>query len=261
MNVLIKLFPLSTEKSPGMFATVVIVLPSEFSGGSLHLSHAGKTQIIDVASGSLTMTHALAWYTDVYHSVHPVLSGYRLALSYNLVHAKAYKPSLHDISKKADILRHIMFSWKEAKEGKLKLEFNIPDRLCYLLDHEYSKVNLLAGALKGADARLIAQLAPIAEELDFGLFISNIELSRSGTANDEGEHDGSEGSVNVSDLEFESDVLDELDILNSVDSNGMPMAASQVQISKEDVVPEGFGRGRPTRKEYGGYMGNVPFLV
>ncbi len=89
-----------------MFATIVIVLPSEFSGASLHLSHAGKTQIIDIAFASLAMTHALAWYTDVYHSVSPVLSGYRLALSYNLVHSKAYKPSLRVISEKADKLRH-----------------------------------------------------------------------------------------------------------------------------------------------------------
>ncbi len=57
-----------------------------------------------------------------------------------------------------------MLSWKQAHEGRLELECKVPDKLFYLLDHEYSKVNLLASSLKGADAGLVAQLAPIAEE-------------------------------------------------------------------------------------------------
>ncbi len=81
-------------------------------------------------------------------------------------------------------LRHILLSWKQAKEGRLELEEDVPDQLCYLLDHEYSKVNLLASALKGTDARLVAQLAPIATELNFGLFIANIELYKSGPGDD-----------------------------------------------------------------------------
>ncbi|KLO18810.1 hypothetical protein SCHPADRAFT_806563, partial [Schizopora paradoxa] len=175
-----------TEKAPGMFATIVIVLPSEFSGGSLHLSHAGKTETIDIATKSTSMTHALAWYTDVYHSVYPVASGYRLALSYNLVHSKSLKPSLNVLAEKTTILRHVLLSWKQAKEGKVALQMSVTDQLCYLLSHEYSQVNLLASALKGKDASIVAQLKPIAEELGFGLFIANIELYKSGPGADYG---------------------------------------------------------------------------
>ena len=34
-----------TEKSPGMFATMAIVVPSAFSGGDLTIEHGGKTRI------------------------------------------------------------------------------------------------------------------------------------------------------------------------------------------------------------------------
>ncbi|KLO18808.1 hypothetical protein SCHPADRAFT_819185, partial [Schizopora paradoxa] len=176
-----------TEKAPGMFGTVVVVLPSKFTGGSLHLTHAGTTKTIDIAENSSTMTHILAWYTDVFHSVHPVESGYRLALSYNLIHTKSpkSKPNAQTVAKTGRI-RNILLSWKQAKEGRLQLDCKVPDQLLYTLDHKYSKVNLLSEALKGKDAALVARLEHVVKELGFGLYIANIEFHRSGRADDYG---------------------------------------------------------------------------
>lgn len=38
-----------TEKAEGMFATLVIMLPSEFEGGEHVVRHAGKQKIFDFA--------------------------------------------------------------------------------------------------------------------------------------------------------------------------------------------------------------------
>ncbi|KAG6805401.1 hypothetical protein H0H93_004866, partial [Arthromyces matolae] len=75
-----------TEKANGMFATAIIVLPSLYTGGEVHVSHSSTTKVLDFASHSLLSTALLAWYTDVVHEVKPLKSGYRLALSYNLIH-------------------------------------------------------------------------------------------------------------------------------------------------------------------------------
>jgi len=66
----------STEKVDGMFATVIVVLPSQFTGGSAHLEHGGIASILDCSSTSLTKTTVLSWYTDVSHEIKPITSGY-----------------------------------------------------------------------------------------------------------------------------------------------------------------------------------------
>ena len=79
-----------------MFASIVVVLPSTFIGGTAHLSHGSLSVVYDCSQdSSLLKTTVLPWYTDVMHEIKPITSGYRLALTYNLVHTtSALRPSL-----------------------------------------------------------------------------------------------------------------------------------------------------------------------
>ncbi|EJD55223.1 hypothetical protein AURDEDRAFT_35671, partial [Auricularia subglabra TFB-10046 SS5] len=134
-----------TEKVNNMFATIVVVLPTAFTGGDAHLSHAGHTAVLNSSAPSVSKTTVLAWYTDVKHEIKPITSGYRLALSFNLVHTTtALRPSLADNAAPLARLRHVLLSWIQ-QQGRL-------DRLVYQLDHNYSHANLSASALKGSDA-------------------------------------------------------------------------------------------------------------
>jgi hypothetical protein len=74
-----------TEKVPGMFGTLVVCLPSEHTGGEVHLKHNQKQQVLQTAESSAHELSALAWYSEVQHEIKPVLSGYRLVLTYNLI--------------------------------------------------------------------------------------------------------------------------------------------------------------------------------
>jgi hypothetical protein len=60
---------ISTEKVNGMFATLIIVLPTEFTGGDAHLSHSGISTVINSSAESLSKTTVLSWYTDVMHEI------------------------------------------------------------------------------------------------------------------------------------------------------------------------------------------------
>ncbi|KIM42413.1 hypothetical protein M413DRAFT_44730, partial [Hebeloma cylindrosporum] len=55
-----------TQKADGMFATVIIILPSPYTGGQVVVSHAATTKTLDFSEKSLLSTAALAWYTDEY---------------------------------------------------------------------------------------------------------------------------------------------------------------------------------------------------
>ena len=161
-----------------MFATIVVVLPSQFTGGAVHVSHGGLSKVYDCSPTSATQTTVLAWYTDVKHEVKPITSGFRLALSYNLLHTgTSLRPALSTNTDTLEALRDLLQAWKER--GR-------PKKLVYLLSYKYSKANLRGSALKGADAHKVALLDPLAKEYGFGLGLATLVFHESGFPSNSG---------------------------------------------------------------------------
>ena len=248
-----------------MFGSIIITLPSAFGGAALHLSHGGQTRVIDLASTSKISTSVLAWYSDVFHSVKPVTSGYRLALSYNFAVSPAsanLRPSLPDMSSAVNQLRHVLISWRQARAEE------VPIKLVYHLNHQYSSIGLGNMSLKGKDAHILSFLQPIAEELQFSIYIANVELHESGTADDYGgyhhrhRHGCGYGYSSDDDDEHGGmmDVHDsELTVENVVDLNGRP-AHVNFTIEEEEEMPFNLSETSPDQEEYEGYQGNVSSL-
>lgn len=100
-----------TEKADGMFATMIIVLPSEFTGGAAHLSHGEVLTVLDCSEGSELKPTVLAWYTEVKHGIKPITSGFRLALSYNMVHTTTrLRPSLSENPSMTETLSRVLLA-------------------------------------------------------------------------------------------------------------------------------------------------------
>ena len=114
---------------------MIIFLPSRYTGGEIHLTHASKTQVIDFSASSLTSTAVLAWYTDVLHEVKPVTSGYRLALSYNLIRTSSRMPVPMAPTDDGPCgeLRQLLDKWEKGRYKKLE----DCDYIAYLLNHQY----------------------------------------------------------------------------------------------------------------------------
>ena len=139
-----------------MFASLVIVLPSKFEGGEVHVSHNDEKEAFNISPSSQFTTSALAWYTGVIHEVKPVTSGYRLAVSYNLVNTSPNLPSPHppDIHLAVSAVGDIFRKWKEGVYNKP----NFSGCIAYLLIHHYSHDSLEFATLKGKDATLISNI-------------------------------------------------------------------------------------------------------
>ena len=73
-----------TPRSADMFGSLVVCLPSKFTGGALVTRHQGRQVTFDWSSS--TATQWAAFYSDVEHEVLPVTSGHRITLTYNLYH-------------------------------------------------------------------------------------------------------------------------------------------------------------------------------
>lgn len=70
-----------TEKEPGMFGTLIVQLPAEHTGGTLVVEHAGQSRIFEFSKDSAEECYFAAFYADCEHTLQPLLSGHRLALS------------------------------------------------------------------------------------------------------------------------------------------------------------------------------------
>jgi hypothetical protein len=119
-------------------------------------------------------------------------------------------------------------------------------------------------SLKGKDAHILSFLRPIAEELQFRIYIANVELHESGTADDfGGYHHGRRcryGYSSDDDSDMHGGMVDvhdsELTVENVVDSNGEP-ADVNFTIEEGEEMPFELNETSPDKEEYEGYQGNV----
>lgn len=246
-----------------MFATIIVVLPSQFTGGAAHLSHSGLNIVYDCSEGSSYQTTVMAWYTDVTHEIKPITSGYRLVLAYNLVHTTtSVRPALTNNEDSVQKLREILLAWQQDEDG------TAPEKVVYLLTYKYSQANLRASALKGADAHRVAILDMLAKELDFHLGLASVVCTLSGCADDEfgdrrrrsysWDESGSDDEDNVAFGEVEEV---DMTIEGFVDLEGSVISSSLGLDDEEETIPtdlsEILQRGKHDRQEYEGYLGNV----
>jgi 2OG-Fe(II) oxygenase superfamily len=131
-----------SEKEDGMFGTLIIQLPSPFTGGAISFEHADETKKFDLSQGSDSSFNYVAFYADCKHQIHSVESGVRLTLLYNLVASlKQELPSYSIIHETESILRSIAADWK--------METGAPEHLGYQLGHKYTPKSFSAESLKG----------------------------------------------------------------------------------------------------------------
>jgi predicted 2-oxoglutarate/Fe(II)-dependent dioxygenase YbiX len=198
-----------TEKVPGMFATMVLVLPSTHSGGELVIKHLGREVILDSRPEEPSEIGFAAFYADCVHEVRPVKAGCRLALVYNL-HFVGKGRTLKAPDYRAEHGRvvELLRRWASAEDE--------PDKLILPLQHAYTPAELSFSALKGADAGLASVLVKAAVEADCDIHLALVSIEESGGA----EHTGYGGRRRWSrdeeeDEEFEvAEVIDRALVLS-----------------------------------------------
>ncbi|KAF5359065.1 hypothetical protein D9758_004795 [Tetrapyrgos nigripes] len=233
-----------TQKQAGMYGSLIILLPSEYTGGELILTHSDTSKIFDFSNDSLFSCVAMAWYTDVFHEVKPVTSGYRLALSFNLVRSSNPSvplPRLPDLTRGIEAFRKVLNDWKENQH-------RLWDTAAYILDHQYSESELREGVkgLKGQDAQLLAHVREVAEDTGFVLALGNLDLHESGAPDDAGYGWNKRGRYAFDSEDDDDDDDEEVGMLEVYES----------ELNGALVPDDYFEDKEPDDKEYEGYMGN-----
>ena len=177
-----------TEKTAGMFATLIVVLPSIYTGGALLVRHRDRAARLELSCPESSQVAFAAFYADCVHEVLPLTSGYRLALVYNLRRqGRGQLPEPPNYDTEQVRVTALLRQWSAGKDAP---EDDSPEKLLYPLEHAYTPAELAFDALKGADAAVADVLVAAASAAACDLHLALVSIQESGSA----EHMGYYGS-------------------------------------------------------------------
>ncbi|WP_448189638.1 2OG-Fe(II) oxygenase [Azospirillum sp. sgz301742] len=177
-----------TEKAPGMFATLVIALPSVSTGGALVVRHKDRVAEFDLRCEDPAEVAFAAFYADCPHEVLPVTAGHRLVLIYNLTRREpGPAPEPPDHGQEIARVAALLDGWGAGKD---RPEDDTPEKLVYPLEHAYTQAELGFATLKGADAAVAAVAAAAARQAGCALHLALLSIEEIGIAEYSGGYGG-----------------------------------------------------------------------
>lgn len=232
-----------SEKEKGMFGTLVIGMPSQYTGGELVVRFGGEEETADFAAdaGNYKINYT-AFYADCEHEIKPITAGYRVCLVYNLVQEKSE--------------RKIQFNSLESFVEKLAAIFKDPSRaeeqkpLIVLLGHQYTPENFSSEALKLNDRPKAAALLSAAKKANCYAKMCLVTSYLAGMPEyddygDEGDPDAEMAEVYDKSLYIEHWLEKDIPLLSNVGFEEEDLIASFALEEDEPII-----------KESTGYMGN-----
>lgn len=249
-----------TEKLPGMFGTLVVVLPTRFSGGELRVCHAGREVVLPVNDEGLTQIEWAAFYADCVHEVWPLTDGHRVVLIYNLLvkGRRTAVPTPDNRQAIADVAEHLR-GWDDGW----------PTKMLYLLEHKYSIAGLSMHALKGRDAAIAGVLIPAAEQAECAVHLAMVSIQEAGSAtcyqpyrsrySHWGRRSYYEDDIEQSDDDFEvEEVFDQAcTVSHWLTSDNRPGAMGPLGFEATELVPQdGLDDATPDEQSFHEATGN-----
>jgi hypothetical protein len=169
-----------TEKLPGMFATLILVLPSISAGGELVVRHKDREARLSLRCDDPSEVAFVAFYADCVHEVLPITAGYRLALVYNLVRrGPGGSPEPPDYASQEDVVAELLKDW--AEDPRLP-DDGPPEKLVVPLEHAYTAAELGFQALKGADSGVARVVSAAACRAGCDIHLALITVEEGGPA-------------------------------------------------------------------------------
>ena len=241
------------EKLDRMVATLVVVLPSSFTGGELIVRHEGEERTIDFgAPGSNPFhTHFAAFYADCEHEVRPLQTGYRLCLVYNLTLAKSkQRLAAPRTAEHVDEVTEVLSGWS-ADDPTHKLA--VP------LGHQYTQDGLVWDALKGVYRVKSRVLDEDARRADCQAHLALLTLWESGAAEEDySPRRGRRYYEDDEDGEYEMGEVYETTLTAEhwSDADGGRPPFGSMEVEEEEVVPPEALTSVKPEEDVSGYTGN-----
>jgi predicted 2-oxoglutarate/Fe(II)-dependent dioxygenase YbiX len=226
-----------TEKALGMFATLVVVLPSMSTGGELVVRHKGREVRLDLRCEDPSEAAFAAFYSDCVHEVLPVTAGCRLTLVYNLMRSgKGPKPEPPNYEGEQARVVALLRAWADGKQSP---HDDTPEKLIYPLEHAYTPAELGFATLKGPDAAVAGVLVAAAQQSGCDLHLGLVTIEESGAAEYNGDFYSRRRWSESEDDEFEAGEVFDRDVRVSEwrRPDGSPSTLGELPVETEELSP------------------------
>lgn len=246
-----------SEKEKGMFGTLVVGLPSVHKGGELVVRFDGREESISFveATRNYQIPYA-AFYADCEHELKPVTEGYRICLTYNLVHTSKRKINSPEFSEQVIELSSLLKVWGKSPH-------DLPG--VALLEHQYTPANISIGTLKGHDSPRAQALLLAAEKANCYATLNLVSLYQMGNLEGVGYDEGYYGS-NKYNYESGDDYVDgymgeifeQHTRLVCPDESDNTPSLGEIDIEQDKLISAiKLEDDEPIEKEAEGYTGNA----
>lgn len=237
-----------SEKEKGMFGTMVIALPSKYTGGDLIVKFEGDTESIDFSSASANNKLCVsAFYADCEHEIKPLTSGYRVCLVYNLVQEKSAN-TIQPPSIKTYVNR-----LTNALKNQIETDNSKP--IIVLLGHQYTPENFSLNGLKLNDRYKADILLQAADEINCYANLCLVTSYKIGTPEYSNYYDYDDDQNDDEETEID-EVIDESLSIEYWLKNNIP-SFSNIHFEESDLITSfALDENEPVIKENSGYMGN-----
>lgn len=260
-----------SERSRDMVASLVVELPSKSTGGAVIVEHGPEKLVFCGAPRGPLDLSLLAFYADCHHEVQPVTSGFRIVLTLHLLRRGGPALPRRDHTAEVERLASAVqaFFATPIQEEYSNEPPQRPDRLVYLLDHEYTQQSLGWGHLKNADEARAKALTEVADRLDCEILLALADVHEMWQCEDDWEPRGrygwrgydedDEGDVERTPESHELiDLIEEeIELRHWVDRDGKSVRSVATMPGSDEIC---FTRPsselHPFRSEHEGYMGN-----
>jgi hypothetical protein len=250
-----------SEKDDSMIGTLVVTLPSAYTGGELVIEHGGQSTRYQGRPDALSL---VAFYGDCRHEILPLNSGRRITLTYNLLlHGDTTVTATGDDATVAELARLVEEHFTTPVTNRYsQAKAAPPGRLVYLLDHEYTARGLSWPRLKGADAARMPLVRAAADQAGCAAVLALADVKETWSAfkagdryRDWDEEDDEDEDENENDGPYEIQEL----IDSSITLTHWTAGPARILLSVRDTEACATTRSadlRPIASEYEGYMGN-----
>lgn len=246
-----------SEKTNGMVASMVVILPTEYEGGDLIIHHKGETQSFTSSFSKVPKLSCIAFYADCHHEITKLISGYRVALTYNLI-LEGYNGDFQAI-----------FEENFDKRLGLALQnYFIPSRslnqtahetvpkLVYLLDHQYTQAGLSWNSLKNLDHDRVTAILSFTDNLGLDAFLAIADVRECWECEYDKYHRSSDYDEE-NHPETSYILLTEITLDHLIDIKGNPFELSNFTPRSSEICWTGGNENfDPYESEYEGWMGN-----
>ncbi|KAG9837886.1 hypothetical protein KCU98_g10477, partial [Aureobasidium melanogenum] len=245
-----------SEKTKGMFGTLVISLPSAHFGGSVVLSHNGKQHEFQTSYHEYLACRKL----------HAILADWKQQ-KVEAVTTNAPPAQLPEDSESSSVSTSTKHEDTQKSGPDLK-------QAIYLLEHKYTQSNLKVESLKHADRLCAKELLSICDDYGYTFYLASLEREVTGQAyendynhdfseNDDDEEEDKDDEDDEDNSQYSGnsyhhiwDICDDsLKLTCVVDDEGHEVF-KDIPVEEKDIVQLHPFKRKPNKSEYKGYTGN-----